>query len=94
MPINWSSKARRAAQTAAFCTTIGALQFAFVPERPWQPLVAYSLFIGLITWAVIDLGREAFPSARETGWPHGWPGVVLVLAGIAAGYFLGNPMAD
>ncbi len=94
MPINWSIKARHAAQTVGFCVSIAALHYGFAPERPWRPQLAYSLCIGLIIWAVIDLGREAFPSARETGWPHGWPGALLVLTGIAAGYFLGNATAD
>ncbi|WP_234265060.1 sensor histidine kinase [Hydrogenophaga sp. NFH-34] len=94
MPIPWSSAARHAAQTAGFCLAIAALQYGFAPDRPWQPLLAYSLCIGLITWAVIDLGRHALPAARGTGWPHGWPGVLLVLAGIATGYLLGNALAD
>ena len=31
----------------------------------------------------IDLGRHLFPSAQETGWPQGLPGLALVAGGIA-----------
>jgi len=92
--IDWPAKARHALLTALFSLTVAGLQWAFVPERSPLPLVTYSLAIGLITWAVIDLGRHAFVSARETGWPAGWRGLVLVALGIALGYGLGNGLGD
>jgi signal transduction histidine kinase len=94
MKIDWLSKLQHALQTVAFCMAIATLQYAFQPERPWAPPVAYSLAIGLFTWAIIDLGRHLFPSAQETGWPQGLPGLALVVGGIAAGYFAGNALAD
>ena len=78
MPIDWLSKLRHLLQVIAFCLAVSAIQYAFTPERQYGPSVAYSLWIGSITWAVIDLGRHALPSARETGWPTGWAGLALV----------------
>jgi hypothetical protein len=52
--------------------------------------VVYSLADRPFTWAIIDLGRHLFPSAAETGWPTGWPGIALVAGGIVVGYLLGT----
>ena len=91
MKIDWIAKLRHLLQALAFCLAVATIQYAFQPERPYGPPVVYSLFIGTIIWAVIDLGRHLFPSSAETGWPHGlgrpgrwWSG------GIVAGYLLGN----
>lgn len=94
MHIDWPAKARHGLLTAGFCLVIAGLQWAFSPERAVAPLVVYSLAIGLITWAVIDLGRHAFPSAREHGWPTAWKGVALIGAGIVLGYVVGNALGD
>jgi hypothetical protein len=94
MTIDWVAKLRNLLQTLAFCLTVATLQYAFTPERPYAPPVIYSLLIGSITWAVIDLGRVFMASARETGWPVGWPGFALVAAGIATGWLVGTTTAD
>jgi signal transduction histidine kinase len=94
MAIDWPSKLRHMLQTMVFCVGVATVQYAFMPERPYAPPVVYSMAIGLITWAVIDLGRELFPSSQETGWPGRWQGLSLVAVGIAAGYFLGTTLAD
>ena len=94
MKIDWMDKLRHLLQVLAFCLVVATVQYAFQPERPYGPPVVYSLFIGSITWAVIDLGRELFPSSAETGWPRGWAGLALVIGGIAAGYLLGHEIAD
>ncbi|MBX3586743.1 MAG: histidine kinase [Ramlibacter sp.] len=94
MPIDWIAKLRHFLQVLAFSLAIATLQYAFSPDRPYAPPVVYSLLIGSITWAVIDLGRDFFPSAAETGWPHGVAGLLLVAAGILAGYLGGTTLAD
>jgi hypothetical protein len=94
MTIDWISKLRHLLQTWAFCLAIATLQYAFAPEKPYAPPVAYSLAIGTFTWAIIDLGRHLLPSAQETGWPRGATGFVLVGVGIVAGYFAGTSLAD
>ncbi|WP_372659049.1 sensor histidine kinase [Hydrogenophaga sp.] len=94
MPIDWIAKLRHFLQVLAFALAIATIQYAFLPDRPYGPPVVYSLLIGSITWAVIDLGRECVPSAAETGWPKGLQGLALVLAGIVAGYLGGTTLAD
>jgi len=93
MTIDWISKLRHLLQVMAFCLVIATVQYAFQPDRPYAPLVVYSLFIGTITWAIIDLGSPLFPSAAETGWPRGITGLLLVVGGIAGGYLLGKNIA-
>jgi len=92
MKIDWIDKLRNLLQVMAFALVIATIQYAFLPDRPYGPPVMYSLLIGTITWAIVDLGRELFRS--ETGWPHGWPGLALAVAGIAGGYLLGTWLAD
>ena len=93
MPFDWLSKLRHFLQVLAFCLAIAAIQYAFQPERPYAPNVVYSLFIGSIIWATIDLGRHLFPSSAETGWPQGLAGLGLVVAGICLGYLAGTRIA-
>jgi two-component sensor histidine kinase len=88
------AKLRHLLQTIAFCLAVATLLYAFSPEKPYAPAVTHALCIGLIVWAIIDLGRHLFPSAQETGWPAGVPGLLLVAGGIAAGYLLGTTIAD
>ncbi|MBI5275990.1 MAG: histidine kinase [Burkholderiales bacterium] len=94
MTIDWVGKLQNLLHTIAFCLAIATLRYAFTPDRPYAPPVAHSLAIGIVIWAVIDLGRHFFASARETGWPVGIPGVLLVAGGIVAGYFIGSTIGD
>ncbi|MES2633562.1 MAG: histidine kinase [Pseudomonadota bacterium] len=89
MSIDWIGKLRHLLQVLAFCMVVATVQYTFQPDKAYGPLVVYSIFIGTITWAVIDLGREYFPSSAETGWPKGFGGIALVAGGIVTGYFLG-----
>jgi len=93
MTIDWTAKLRHLLQVIAFCLAIATILYGFQPERPYPPNVVYSLCIGIIMWAVIDVGRHALPSSAETGWPRGLSGLVLVMAGIAGGYALGSQLA-
>jgi hypothetical protein len=92
--IDLISKLQNLLQIVAFCLVVATIQYLFMPERPYGPPVAYSMAIGVFTWAIIDLGRHLFPSAAETGWPSGLTGLLLVFGGIAGGYLLGNALAD
>ncbi len=85
---------RNGLQTMAFCLALAALQVAFTPGRPYIPVAVYSLCIGMVTWAVIDLGRHGLAASAGTGWPKGWVGLALVAVGIAAGWFVGHSLAD
>jgi signal transduction histidine kinase len=94
MKIDWLTKLQTLLLVTAFCLAVAAIQIAFQPDRSYGPPAAYSLCIGFFTWATVDLGRHAFPSSAETGWPQGWAGAALVLIGILAGYVLGNLLGD
>lgn len=88
------AKLRNLLQVMAFCLVIATLNYAFQPHKPYGPPVAYSMSIGFCTWAIVDIGRHFFPSARETGWPKGFTGVGLVAVGILVGFALGNSIGD
>ena len=94
MPIDWIAKLRHLLQTLAFSLTISAAQFALQPERPYAVPLVYSLAIGTTIWAWVDFGRHLVPTSAETGWPHGWRGLLLVLSGIVAGYVIGTVIGD
>ncbi|HWJ93205.1 MAG TPA: histidine kinase, partial [Telluria sp.] len=91
--IDWTAKLQHMLQTMAYCLAVATVVYGLQPERPYPPNVVYSMSIGMIMWAVIDLGRHLMPSAAETGWPAGVPGVALVVIGIAAGFLLGSAIA-
>ncbi|MBC5767221.1 sensor histidine kinase [Ramlibacter albus] len=94
MRIDWLAKLQNMLQVVAYGLAIGTIQYAFLPDRPYAPGAAYSVAIATSTWAIIDLGRDFFPSSAETGWPQGWAGVALVAGGIVLGYFIGTTVAD
>jgi LytS/YehU family sensor histidine kinase len=94
MTIDWLVKLRRLLQTLAFCLAIAGLIYAFNPAAHYEVVLVYSICIGLCTWALIDFGALLFPSARETGWPQGFAGVLLPIAGNGLGFILGVSMAD
>jgi hypothetical protein len=93
MRIDWIPKLRHALQVWAFALVIAAIQYAFMPDRPYGPTLLYSLLISTLTWAIIDLGRDFFPSAAETGWPKGFSAFALVVVGIVVGYLGGTWLA-
>lgn len=94
MKIDWMTKLQHLLQVLAFCLAVATIQYGFQPERPYGPPVIYSLWIGVIIWATVDLGRHLFPSSMETGWPQGLQGLGLVVGAIAVGYLLGSRIAD
>ena len=94
MSTDWISKLRHMLQVTAFCLVVATIQHAFAPDKPYGPPVVYSLLIGLIIWAIIDLGRDRMPSSRETGWPKGWGAIALVSGAIGAGWYFGNLAGD
>lgn len=94
MRIDWIDKLRHLLQTLAFCLAISAIQYAFQPEQPYGIPLAYSLAIGTLTWAFIDMGRHLLPASAGTGWPTGWLGLGLPASGIALGFVLGTLLAD
>jgi sensor histidine kinase YesM len=94
MKIDWLVKLRRLLQTLAFCLAIAGLIYAFNPNARYEAVLAYSVCIGLCSWSLIDFGAILFPSARETGWPQGYSGVLLPIVGNGLGFVLGVSIAD
>lgn len=94
MSIDWLAKLRSLLQTLAFCLAIAGLFYAFGRNVQYEVALAYSVAIGLSSWALIDFGTILFPSARETGWPQGISGVLLPIAGNGLGFVLGISLAD
>ncbi|MDP1968481.1 MAG: histidine kinase [Burkholderiaceae bacterium] len=85
--------ARHAFVTAVFCCIV-ASAMALSTGRPWDRQLVYSLGTGMTSWAVIDFGRYALRHGSDTGWPSGWRGPVLVVAGILAGFLTGTAIGD
>ncbi|WP_404299756.1 sensor histidine kinase [Alicycliphilus denitrificans] len=79
--------------TAVFCCTI-ALALTLTGQGPWDVQLAYSLSIGLVAWAVIDLGRMLLPAPEGRAWPAGWRGVLLITLGTTCGFVLGSLLGD
>ncbi|WBY01434.1 histidine kinase [Ramlibacter tataouinensis] len=94
MKLDGVAKLQHLLQAVAFCLAVAAVQVGFNPDQSWGPPLVYSLCIGLIVWAIVDLGRHLLPSAQDTGWPTGAAGLVLVAGGIVAGFLLGTLLAD
>ena len=94
MTIDWLDKLRRLLQTLAFCLAVAGLIYAFDPNARYESVLVYSVCIGLCSWALIDFGAILFPSARATGWPQGFAGVLLPIVGNGVGFILGVSMAD
>ncbi|WP_298210582.1 histidine kinase [Acidovorax sp.] len=94
MRIDWIAKLRHFLQMVAFCLSIAAIHYAFRPHKPYEITLAYSLSIGLLSWAIIDFGRHLFPSTQEYGWPTGIAGIALPLVGNVLGFVGGTWLAD
>ncbi len=86
--------AKRFLQTLLICVGLATVQHLFLPERPFDVPLVYSLCIGLLCWAMVDMGRGLFPSARHTGWPAGASAVLLPVGAMAMSFALGSALAD
>ncbi|HEX7865050.1 MAG TPA: histidine kinase [Variovorax sp.] len=60
----------------------------------WVAHMVYSMSIGIVAWLFIDGGRLLISGHRESLWPQ-WPwGMLLIAAGVAVGFFVGNLIGD
>jgi two-component sensor histidine kinase len=91
--IDWEGILRHFVQVLAFGLVVATAQYGFQPDRPYAPVVVFSLMISVCIWAIIDIGRNFFPSSAETGWPRGLSAVILVAGGIVGGWYVGNDLA-
>ena len=92
-PFDYRAALRHGLITAAFCCAIAAAQTVAGRGR-WDVHLVYSLSIGLISWLVIELGRQWLTRSSPIPWPMGWRGLVLTTAGVATGFLLGTLLGD
>ncbi|KQP43072.1 sensor histidine kinase [Pseudorhodoferax sp. Leaf274] len=84
----------------ALCCVVAVLTTLIWPNRSYLSQLAYSLCIGTICWSVMEFGRYAVPRRHchgdaegGHGWPRGWRGLVLTVAGILVGFYAGDWLA-
>jgi sensor histidine kinase YesM len=83
-----------ALKVAIFCVLI-ALGLWWVRESaPLHIQLVYSLSGGMLTWAIIDLGRFFIDISSPYHFPRGWRAIALVVAGCAIGHVLGTLIGD
>ena len=97
----WLDVLRHGLQVLVFCCLIAVFTTLIWPQAGYGAQLVYSVSIGLLIWAVIEFGRllvpaehcHRDPSRPGHGWPKGWRGVLLTVAGIGLGYLGGNRLA-
>ena len=92
----WSQRAviaRHGLQVVCLCLGIGLVLGWLRGSNPW-PSVVYALAIGLVSWASIDFGRFALNPEPLSGWPAGWRGPALMVAGCTLGFVAGTALGD
>ncbi len=90
MKIDWLSKLQHLLETVGFSLGVATILWVMLPSSAYGPNAVYSLCIGIITWTIIDVGRHAFASAAETGWPQGMAGNFLIFVGMVGGFIGGS----
>ncbi|MBN8758078.1 MULTISPECIES: sensor histidine kinase [Variovorax] len=79
--------------TAVFNCLIATL-LSITSGGNWVAHMVYSMSIGIVAWLFIDIGRLLLSGHRESLWPE-WPrGMLLIAAGVAVGFFVGNLIGD
>ena len=91
--LSWPALARRGLRVALVCLIV-ALTLSYLRGQLSTRHMAYSLSIGLLSWLSIDLGRFALRPDPRSGWPVGWRGPALCIAGCAFGFVAGTALAD
>jgi len=101
MTLRWRDFARHLLQVVAFCCVVAVLTTLIWPNRSYWVQLAYSLSVGISSWAVMEFGRllvpekDCYPSAEGNhGWPKGWRGIVLAVVGLGCGLFIGDRVGD
>ncbi|WP_063887564.1 sensor histidine kinase [Pseudorhodoferax sp. Leaf265] len=84
----------------ALCCVVAVLTTLMWPNRSYLSQLAYSICIGTLCWGTMEFGRYAVPPAHchgdaegGHGWPRGWRGLVLTVAGILVGFYAGDWLA-
>ncbi len=74
--------------------TVVAVIIATLRGGDFGSIFAHSQAIGLFSWGFIESGRMLLLGGALEGWPRGWKGLALVVAGCTAGFLAGTTVAD
>lgn len=84
----------------ALCCVVAVLTTLMWPHRSYLAQLGYSICIGTLCWGTMEFGRYAVPREHchgdaegGHGWPRGWRGLVLTVAGIGVGFYAGDWLA-
>lgn len=95
MKIDWRDILRHGLLVVAFCFAIAAIINTIWPNKSYLQHLGYSICIGTLIWLVIEFGRYPLRRPQDPGgWPHGWRGGALTVAGIVVGYYGGSALGD
>ncbi len=83
-----------ALQVALICLLICLAIWIFRRDVPFMGQLAYSLSMGMFTWALIDGGRFFIDQDSPYLFPRAWRGMALILGGVLAGFVLGTLTGD
>ncbi len=84
---------RHGLTTMAFCCAIAAA-LTISGRGRWDVQLVYSLSIGLISFAVIDIGWWLLARGEGKFWSRGWQAAALVVMGTSAGFVVGTAIGD
>ncbi|MDR1968998.1 MAG: histidine kinase [Burkholderiaceae bacterium] len=94
MNIDWRGLVRHYLMVVPFCAAVAALTSA-IWQRNYLEQLGYALCIGTPTWAFIETGRLILRRPTDpSGWPRGGRGLLMVIAGIALGFYFGSWLGD
>ncbi len=85
---------RHGMQVLGFCLALCVLLWLLRQGVPFWGQLAYSLPMGMITWALIDGGRFFIDQDSPHLFPRGWRGGALIVGGVLLGYFAGTLIGD
>ena len=86
--------ANHALKVAIFCVLVGVGVWWFRQGPSLDTQLVYSLSGGMLTWAIIDLGRFFIDTSSPYHFPRGWRAIALIVAGCAIGHVLGTLIGD
>ncbi len=86
--------ARHCLIVMGFCVLIAVVLWLGRPGQRFDTQLVYSLATGLSTWLVIDLSRFFVDVKSPFGFPRGWRGVLIILAGVSFGFVVGTLAGD
>ena len=94
MRASMANLARHGVIVAAFCTLIAFVLWLARPDQRLDVQLVYSFATGMTSWLLIDTGRFFVDRHSPFGFPRGWRGMLLIFAGVCAGFVVGTLAGD